>query len=211
MKITILTLFPEFIESIKEHSIIKRAIDRKLLTLEIINFRDYTENKHKKVDDYVYGGGQGMLLTCQPIVDALDAIKTDKSKIFLMSPKGKMFNQKFARQLATKEKHIVLVCGHYEGFDHRINSFVDGSICTGEYVLTGGELPAMTVLDAITRLLPGVIKEESHLDESFEGGFLEYPNYTKPADFRGLKVPDVLMSGDHKKIQEWKEKNKTKY
>lgn len=141
-----------------------------------------------------------MLLTCQPIVDALDAVKTKNSKTFLMSPKGKMFNNKIAREFAANEEHLILVCGHYEGFDHRINHFVDGSICTGEYVLTGGELPAMTVLDAVTRLLPGVIKEESHLDESFEDGYIEYPNYTKPADFRGHLVPEVLTNGNHKEI-----------
>lgn len=204
MRISVLTLFPEFIDSLKEHSIIKRAIANDKFLLDVINFRDFTKDKHNKVDDYPFGGGKGMVLMCQPIVDAIEHTRTKDSKVYLMSPQGIKWSHNEAHSFADKETHIILVCGHYEGFDERIRNYVDGEISIGDYVLTGGEIPAMAVIDSIVRLVPGVIKQESHVNDSFENGLLDYPNYTKPVDFRGELVPDVLLSGHHKNIDEWR-------
>jgi len=204
MKIDILSIFPEMFEGAFSESIIKRAIDDKKVEINIHNFRDYTEDSHNKVDDTPYGGGAGMVLMCQPIVDCLDSIRTSDSKVILLTPSGKKYNQRIAYDLS-KEKHLILICGHYEGFDERITNFIDMEISIGDYVLTGGEIPAMAIVDSIVRLIPGVIKEESHLEDSFnEDYLLDYPSYTKPRVFRGFEVPDVLVSGDHKKIDEWR-------
>ncbi len=203
MKINILTLFPKMYDGFLNESIIKRAIDKNLVSINIKNIRDYTNDKHKHVDDTPYGGGAGMVLKCEPIFNAVNSIKTDKSKIILLTPEGKKYNQKLAYDLS-KEEDLILICGHYEGFDERIKSIVDLEISIGDYILTGGEIPSMVITDSVTRLLDGVIEKESHLNDSFNNDLLDYPDYTKPRDFNGLKVPDVLLSGDHKKIDEWR-------
>ncbi|MEG0737019.1 MAG: tRNA (guanosine(37)-N1)-methyltransferase TrmD, partial [Longicatena sp.] len=194
MKITILTLFPEFFESFQSTSIMKRAIEKGLVELECVNFRDYTLDKHHNVDDTPCGGGQGMLLSVQPIADCLKAIRGDDSFVIMMTPQGERFQQKMARELVIHHSHIILLCGHYEGFDERIRSYVDLEVSLGDFVLTGGEGAALVISDALIRLLDGVIQEESHLDESFENGLLEYPQYTRPVEFDGMQVPEVLLS-----------------
>lgn len=205
MRISILSLFPGMFDSVFSDSIIKRAIDANLVTIDYYNFRDYSLDPHKKVDDTPFGGGAGMLLMCQPIIDCVNDIKTDDSLVVLLTPSGIPFKESTAYDLS-KVKHLILICGHYEGFDERVKSVVDMELSIGDYVLTGGEIPAMVVVDSVTRLIPGVINEESHLNDSFsDPKVLDYPNYTKPRDFRGLLVPDVLVSGDHKKIAEWRE------
>lgn len=205
MRISIVSLFPGMFESVFSDSIIKRAIDANLVTIDYYNFRDYSLDPHKKVDDTPFGGGAGMLLMCQPIIDCVNDIKTDDSIVVLLTPSGIPFKESTAYDLS-KVKHLILICGHYEGFDERVKSVVDMELSIGDYVLTGGEIPAMVVVDAVTRLIPGVINEESHLNDSFsDPKVLDYPNYTKPRDFRGLLVPEVLVSGDHKKIAEWRE------
>ena len=205
MRISIVSLFPGMFESVFSDSIIKRAIDANLVTVDYYNFRDYSLDPHKKVDDTPFGGGAGMLLMCQPIIDCVNDIKTDDSLVVLLTPSGIPFKESTAYDLS-KVKHLILICGHYEGFDERVKSVVDMELSIGDYVLTGGEIPAMVVVDAVTRLIPGVINEESHLNDSFsDPKVLDYPNYTKPRDFRGLLVPEVLVSGDHKKIAEWRE------
>ena len=203
MQIDILTLFPEMFNGFLTESIIKRAIDRDLVKINIINFRDYSNDPHHKVDDTPFGGGAGMVLQIEPIYNAIMDIKTDDSYIVLLSPSGRTFNQSIAKEM-TDKKHIILICGHYEGFDYRIKSLVDEEISIGDFVLTGGELPAMMITDAITRLIPGVITSESLESESFDGEYLDYPVYTKPREFKGMKVPDVLLNGDHAKIEEYR-------
>lgn len=209
MKIDILTLFPEMFEGFKKESIIKRAIDNKKVSIKTHNFRDYAKNKHKKVDDTPYGGGAGMVLMCQPIFDAVEDLKKEDSKVILLTPQGKTYNEEKAYELS-KEKHLIFVCGHYEGFDERIRTIADEEISIGDYVLTGGELPSMVLTDSIVRLLPGVIEEESHLNDSFNDNLLDYPTYTKPRNYKGMKVPEVLLSGDHKKIDEWRKNESLK-
>lgn len=209
MKIDILTLFPNMFSGFLNESIIKRAIDEKKVTINTVNFRDYAKNKHKKVDDTPYGGGSGMVLMCQPIFDAVDSVRTEKSKVVLLSPQGKKFSQKKAYELS-KEEHLIFICGHYEGFDERIKSICDEEISIGDYVLTGGELPAMVITDSIVRLLPGVIDEQSHLNDSFNDNLLDYPTYTKPRNYKGMQVPEVLLSGDHEKIKEWRDEKRLK-
>ena len=209
MKIDILTLFPEMFNDVFNESIIKRAKEQGLVNIKIHNFRDYSKDKHHKVDDTPYGGGCGMVLTCQPIFDCIDDIKTDDAKVILLTPDGKTYNQGIAYDLS-KEKHIILICGHYEGFDERIRSICDLEISIGDYVLTGGEIAAMAIVDSITRLVPGVIEEQSHLNDSFNNNKLDYPTYTKPRVFRGMEVPEVLISGDHKKIDEYRRKEADK-
>ena len=203
MKIDVLTLFPNMFKDFINESIIKRARDEKKVTIDINNIRDYTNDKHKHVDDTPYGGGAGMVIKCEPIFNAVDKLKKENTKVIMMTPQGVPFTQRLAYKLS-KEEHLILICGHYEGFDERINSLVDMEISIGDYVLTGGELPAMVVTDSVTRLIPGVIEEESHLNDSFNNNLLDYPNYTKPREFNGMKVPDILLSGDHKKIDEWR-------
>jgi tRNA (guanine37-N1)-methyltransferase len=203
MKIDILTLFPEMFEGFLNTSIIKRARDNNYVDIKIHNIRDYSTDKHKRVDDYPYGGGAGMVLMCEPIFRAIDDIKTDDALVIMMSPAGSVFKQSMAKELSLK-KHIIILCGHYEGFDERIKSIVDMELSIGDYVLTGGEVPAMVVTDAITRLIPNVISKESLDSESFNDNLLDYPSYTKPAVYEGMEVPEVLLSGDHKKIDEYR-------
>ena len=209
MKIDILTLFPEMFETIFSHSIIKRAITEKKVEIEIHNFRDYSKDPHHKVDDTPYGGGCGMVLTCQPIFDCVESLKTKDSKVILLTPDGLPYKQKVAYELS-KGKHLILICGHYEGFDDRIRTLCDYEISIGDYVLTGGELASMVLTDSIVRLLPGVIEEESHKNDSFNNNLLDYPTYTKPSVFRGMEVPSVLLSGDHKKIEEYRKEESIK-
>ena len=209
MKIDILSLFPNMFEGVFSESIIKRAVEDKKIEINIINFRDYTTDPHNKVDDTPYGGGAGMVLSCQPIFDCVESIRTPDSKVILLTPAGIPYKQRMAYKLS-EEKHLIIICGHYEGFDERITTLCDYEISIGDYVLTGGEIPAMAIVDSITRLLPGVINEESHREDSFKKDvmdgvyLLDYPTYTKPADFRGLKVPDVLLSGHHENIKKYR-------
>ena len=203
MKIDILTLFPSMFDGFINESIIKRAIESKKVEINIHNIRDYSKDPHKKVDDYGFGGGAGMVLMPGPIFDAVDALKKENSKVILMTPQGIKYNQKIAYNLSN-ETHIILICGHYEGFDERIRSIVDIEISIGDFVLTGGEIPAMAISDSIIRLLDGVIEKESHENDSFNNDLLDYPVYTHPSDFRGMKVPEVLLSGHHANISNWR-------
>ena len=203
MKIDILTLFPEMFENVFSSSIIKRAINQKKVQIKIHNFRDYSKDPHHKVDDTPYGGGAGMVLTCQPIFDCVESLKTKDSKVILLTPDGIPYKQGTAYNLS-KEKHLIFICGHYEGFDERIRSLCDLQLSIGDYVLTGGELASMVITDSIVRLLPGVIEEESHKNDSFNNNLLDYPTYTKPRNFRGMEVPEVLLSGNHKRIEEYR-------
>lgn len=207
MRIDILTLFPEMFDSVFQESIIKRALNKKLVEINIIDFRKYSKDPHHKVDDTPYGGGSGMVLMCQPIYDCIEDIKKEDSKVIMLTPDGKKYEQSMAYDLS-KEKHIILLCGHYEGFDERIRKIVDLEISIGDYVLTGGEIPAMVVADSIIRLVPGVIEEESHLVDSFNDQLLDYETYTKPENFRGMKVPEVLLSGNHKKIDDFRKNSR---
>ena len=209
MKITILTLFKEFFDGFVNTSIIKRAIDKKLVEVNVVNFREYSSDKLKRVDDAPYGGGAGMILKLQPILDCLNDVKTDNAKVYLLSAKGQVYNQQVAHNLA-KEDHLILICGHYEGVDERLLDYIDGEICIGDYILTGGEIASMIVADSVIRLLDGAIKEESTSEESFENGLLEYPQYTSPRDYNGNKVPDILFSGNHKAIKEYRFKESIK-
>ena len=209
MKIDILTLFPEMFNGFKESSIIKRAINKGLVEINIINFRDYSKLNNKQVDDAPYGGGAGMVLMCDPIVRAIEDLRSNDSLVILLCPQGKMFNQKKVKELS-EYKHLIIICGHYEGFDERIREFVDLELSIGDYILTGVELPAMIITDAVTRLLPGVINEESFINDSFNDNLLDYPTYTRPEVYRGLKVPDVLLSGNHAKIKEFREAQRYK-
>lgn len=209
MKIDILTLFPKMFDGFLSESIIKRAIEKSLVEINIINFRDYSPYKNKQVDDYAFGGGAGMILMCEPIFNAVNALKTDDSYVIITSPRGNTYNQKKANILKNK-KHIILVCGHYEGFDERIYSLADEIISVGNYVLTGGEIPSMAITDSIVRLLPGVINEESLVSESFNDEYYDYPVYTKPRVYNDLEVPEVLLSGNHKLINEYRETERKK-
>ena len=204
MKIDILTLFPNMFDGVFQESILKRAIEEGKVEINLINFRDNTLDPHKKVDDTPYGGGAGMVLTWHPIFDCVKSIRKEDSKVILMTPDGIPYKQKMAYDLS-HEKHLIIICGHYEGFDERIRSICDLEISIGDYVLTGGEVPAMVLVDSITRLLPGVIKEDSHLEDSLnENYLLDYPTYTKPRVYEGMEVPEVLLSGDLKKINEYR-------
>ncbi len=204
MKIDILTLFPEMFKGVFEESIIKRAINNGKVEVNLVNFRDFTNDPHNKVDDTPYGGGAGMVLTCQPIFDCVKSLRKKESKVILLTPDGVPYKQRMAYDLA-EEKHLILICGHYEGFDERIRSICDLEISIGDYVLTGGEIPAMVLVDSIVRLIPGVINERSHIEDSFKDNYLlDYPSYTKPRVYEGMEVPEVLLSGDHKKIDEFR-------
>lgn len=203
MNFKVLTLFPDIIDSFKQHSIIKRAIENEKILIETIDYRTYSTNKHHKVDDTPYGGGNGMVLTVQPIYDALKAYRTEKSKVILVCPTGKPFKQEDANELA-KEEELIFVCGHYEGYDERIRDYVDYEYSIGDYVLTSGELASMVMMDAVGRLVDGVIEENSHQEDSFQNGLLEYPQYTKPQVFDNKEVPEVLLNGHHAKIDEFR-------
>lgn len=203
MKLDIITLFPEQFDSFLTTSIIGKAIEKNKVEIKIHNLREYTLDPRKKVDDYGYGGGEGMVLMIEPVYRAIQALAQKETKTILLTPQGETFHQQTAYDLS-KEKHIILICGHYEGFDERIRNLVDREISIGDFVLTGGEIPAMAIADAIVRLLDGVIKKESHINDSFHEHLLDYPVYTKPKDFMGMKVPDILFSGHHAKIQKWR-------
>ncbi len=203
MKIDVLTLFPDMFQGILQESIIKRAQEKDKVKINIINFRDYSNYNNNQVDDTPYGGGAGMVLMCEPIFNAIDAIKTQDSYIILLTPDGVTYNQKEAVNLKDK-KHLILICGHYEGFDERIRTLADAEISLGDFVLTGGEIPAMAIIDSVVRLIDDVITGESLVNESFTDNLLDYPSYTKPRSFKGMDVPEVLLSGDHKKIDEWR-------
>lgn len=203
MKITVLTLFPEFFDSFKSTSIIARALEKQEIEFETVDYRLFTKDKHNHVDDTPCGGGAGMVLMVQPIADALKSVRTENSYVVLMTPQGIPFKQQMAHAYATYD-HLILICGHYEGFDERVRSLVDAEVSIGDYVLTGGEIGAMAVSDAVFRLCTGVIREESHEDDSFENGLLEYPQYTRPVDYEGQKVPEVLLSGHHANIRKWR-------
>jgi len=207
MRIDILTIFPEMFDGFLGSSIIKRAILDGKVEVNVHNFRDYSLDKHGRVDDYPYGGGAGMVLMCEPIFRAVEAIRTAESKVIMLTPSGIQFKQKVAIDLS-KEKHLILLCGHYEGFDERIKTIVDMELSIGDYVLTGGEVPAMAIVDAVTRLIPGVITDASLDSESFNDGMLDYPNYTRPEVFRGMRVPEVLLSGHHKNIEKYRQEEK---
>ena len=204
MIIDILTLFPEMFAPLKE-SIIKRAVEDEKVKINIINIRDFANPPHFKCDDEPFGGGAGMVMLCEPLFKAIESVKKEDSQIFYMSPRGRVFNQQIAREMS-EINHIILLCGHYEGIDQRVIDYFNiEELSIGDYVLTGGELPAMVISDSIIRLIPGVIKAESTQEESFSTNLLEYNQYTRPADFRGMKVPEILLSGHHKKIDEFRQ------
>ena len=209
MRIDVLTLFPTMFEGFINESIIKRARDMGKANINIINFRDYTKDKNNRVDDTPYGGGAGMVLMCQPIVDAIQDLKKSDTHVILLCPTGSVYNEKKAFELKNK-KHLIIICGHYEGFDDRIRNYVDEVISIGDFVLTGGEVPAMAIIDSIVRLLPGVIKEDSFTNDSFTNNLLDYPVYTKPRNFRGYTVPEVLTNGNQKLIEEYRKEMQIK-
>ena len=210
MKFDEITLFPEMFETMKQ-SVIGRAIEKGLLEINLINIRDFSKDKHKKVDDTVYGGGAGMLMKPDVVYDAFKSVKSEKSKVIYLSPQGKKLCQTKVEELA-KQEHLILLCGHYEGIDQRvIDKIVDEEISIGDYVLTGGEIPAMVLIDSVSRYIDGVITGESTSEESFSGeGLLEYPQYTRPEEFEGIKVPEVLQSGHHENINKWRRKEAIK-
>ncbi|MCX5677644.1 MAG: tRNA (guanosine(37)-N1)-methyltransferase TrmD [Candidatus Omnitrophica bacterium] len=207
MKIDILTLFPKMFESVLGESILKRAQGKGALKIKIHDLRDWTFDNHRSADDRPFGGGAGMLMKVEPVALALANLKAAKrktAKVILLTPQGKKLDQELVKSIS-KEKELILICGHYEGFDERIRELADEEISIGDYILTCGEIPAMALIDSVARLIPGVLgREDSIVSESFEKGLLEYPQYTRPADFDGMKVPDVLLSGDHKKIEAWR-------
>lgn len=204
MRIDILTIFPDVFNYF-DFSIIKRAREKKVVEINIWNLRDFTKDKHKKVDDKVYGGGKGMVLKCQPIFDGVEYIKkkNKKAKVVLTTPQGTLYNQELAKKLS-KEKGLIIICGHYEGVDERVENICDYEISIGDYILTGGEIPAMVIVDSVVRLLPGVLPEEAPEFDSFHQYIFDWPCYTRPENFRGMKVPEVLLSGNHKKIEKWR-------
>lgn len=203
MKIDILSLFPNMFAGFLEESIIARAMAKHKVEIKIHNFRDFSLDPHGKVDDTPYGGGAGMVLMCQPIFDCIKSLKTKDSFVVMLTPDGKTYNQEIAKKFS-KKKHLILLCGHYEGFDERIKSICDEFISIGDFILTGGEIPSMIITDSVVRLLDGVIDQESLESESFNNNLLDYPTYTKPRVYEGMDVPSVLLSGDHKKIQEYR-------
>lgn len=205
IRIGVLTLFPKMFENILGESILKRAQNKGLVAIKIHNLRDWTSDKHKTADDKPFGGGPGMVMKIEPIFKAIEELKKG-SKVILLTPQGAKLDQQSARKLA-KEKSLVLICGHYEGVDERVRALADEEISIGDYILTCGEIPALVLIDSVVRLIPGVLgDDESAASESFENNLLEYPQYTRPAEFKGMKVPEVLLSGDHKKIEEWRKK-----
>lgn len=209
MKITILTLFPEMFASYLDNSIIKRAIAREKVEFELVNIRDFSLDKNHRVDDYPTGGGAGLIMRCQPVLDALKSVRSKSSYVMLTSPRGKTYNQQKALELSKKD-HLIFVCGHYEGIDERVNKYVDELISLGDFIMTGGEVPVMAISDSIVRLLDGVIASESIVDESFNDGLLEYPQYTLPYDYDGDTIPDILFSGNHAAIDKWRKKQALK-
>ena len=207
MRIDILTLFPMMFEGFKTESIIKRAIEKGKVEINIIDIRDYTPYKNNQVDDYQFGGGGGMIMMCEPVYNAVESIRTEDSHVILLTPRGKTYNQKKAYEFKDK-KHLIIICGHYEGFDERIYNLADEFVSIGNFILTGGELPEMMISDSVIRLIDGVITSTSLESESFNDNLLDYPVYTKPRDFRGMEVPEVLLSGNHKLINEYREEER---
>ena len=203
MKIDILTLFPQMFAPLKE-SIIGRAVDKKILEINVVDIREFSKDRHKKCDDYPFGGGAGMLMTIQPLYDAIKSVNREKSKLIFPSPQGRLFTQNVAKELS-EEGHLIFICGHYEGVDERLFSLFEiDEISLGDFVLTGGELPSMVMVDALCRLVDGVLNKESLENESFSNGLLEYPQYTRPASFMGLEVPEILLSGNHEEVNKWR-------
>ncbi len=204
MKFDVLTLFPEMFQAIKQ-SILGRAEEKNLIQINLINIRDFSKDKHKKVDDTPYGGGAGMVMRADVVYDAYKSVQNENAKVIYLTPQGKKLDQKKVEELS-KEKHLILLCGHYEGIDQRvIDKIVDEEISIGDYVLTGGELPAMVLIDSVSRYVEGVLSESSTNEESFSQGLLEYPQYTRPETFEGVKVPEILLSGHHENIKKWRE------
>ena len=210
MKISILTLFPEFFDGFLTNSIIKRAITKEKVEIEIVNIRDFTTDKNGRVDSAPVGGGAGLIMKCQPILDCLKSVKTKDSHVVLLSPRGKTYNQAKARYFAKNYSHLIIICGHYEGTDERINKYVDELVSMGDYILTGGEIGATIISDSVIRLLDGVIAPESIVDESFENGLLEYPQFSEPFEYEGEFIPDILYSGNHQAIEKWRRKQSLK-
>lgn len=209
MVIDVITLFPEIIRTYLSCGVLKKAIDESMIQVRIHNLRDFTRDRHRTVDDYPYGGGSGMVMKPEPLFDAIEHIKSDgiERLIILLTPQGKKFNQQMARALSEEKRGLVFICGRYEAIDERVRAIVDDEISIGDYVLTGGELAALVIIDAVSRLLPGVLGNyDSTIEESFEWGILDYPHYTRPPEFRGMKVPDILLSGDHEAIRRWRRK-----
>lgn len=209
MIIDIVTIFPEFFDTFLSTSIIKRAIMLKQVDIRLHQIRDYSHNKHHNIDDTPYGGGVGMLMTFPPFYDVIMKLKTEKSMVIYLSPQGKLFNQKIAKKLV-KMDHLILLCGHYEGIDARVESLIDMELSIGDYILTGGEIPAMIISDAITRLIPDVIHEDSAEEDSLQNGWLKFPQYTKPETYQGHAVPEILLSGHHQKIAEWRKEQQVR-
>lgn len=209
-KISFLTLFPNSFEWLKQYSIIKNALEKHYVEIEIINFRDWSKDKHKKVDDYQFGGGPGMVIGLQAICDCLQEVRTPNCLVYLLSPSGMTYNQNLAKQILSKTNHLILICGHYEGFDYRIHNYIDGEISIGDFVVSGGEIPSMVIADSLIRLIPNVISTDSLVNESFENYLLDYPVYTKPQDYDGHLVPDVLLSGNHQLITDYRYKEQLK-
>lgn len=206
-KFEVLTIFPELIECYLKHGVLGKALKKGLAEVKIHNLRDYTSDKHRKVDDYAYGGGAGMVMQIEPFYNAIKHLKGNNNpkKFILLSPQGKKFNQKVAQDFYEDEKELVLICGRYEGIDERVKSFIDDEISIGDYVLSGGELAALVIIESVVRLIPGALGDElSAKEDSFMKGFLDYPHYTRPEEFKGMKVPEVLLSGNHKKIELWR-------
>ena len=210
MRITILTLFPEMFEGFLSNSIIKRAVSKGVVEIKTVNIRDFTKDKYGRVDSAPVGGGSGLIMKCQPILDCLNSVKTEKSHVILLSPRGKTYHQSTAHEYQEKYEDLIIICGHYEGIDERVNKYVDELVSIGDYILTGGELGAMVISDSIIRLIDGAIASESIVEESFENGLLEYPQYTEPFDYDGDKIPDILYSGNHTAINKWRQKQSLK-
>ena len=207
MRIDILTLFPKMFDGFLSESIIKRAIEKEKVTINIVDIRDYTPYKNNQVDDYQFGGGGGMIMMCEPVFNAVESVKTKDSHVILLTPRGKTYNETKAKEL--KElKHLIIICGHYEGFDERIYTLADSLVSVGDYILTGGEIPAMAITDSVVRLIDGVITSTSLETESFNDNLLDYPVYTKPREYRGMEVPEVLLNGNHKLINEYREEER---
>jgi len=213
MKCDVLTLFPDILTAYLNESILKRARENNLLDVNLVNIRDFTSDVHRTVDDYPFGGGAGMVFKPEPIFRAMDHLNEDgeERKVILLSPQGVPFNQKMAESLSRETGRLTLICGRYEGIDERVKYLIDEEVSIGDYVMTGGELAALVIIDAVTRLVPGAVGDEKSVeDESFSSGLLEYPQYTRPREFRGMKVPDVLLSGNHEEIRQWRRKQALK-
>lgn len=209
MKIDIITIFPDFFQPFLETSIIKRAIEQDLVQIEMHQLRDYAHQRHNKIDDTPYGGGVGMLMQFPPFYDVIEKLRTKDSHVIMLTPQGSVFKQKKAVKLSQK-KHLILICGHYEGIDARVENFIDEELSIGDYVLTGGEIPAMIISDAVIRLIPGVIQQASYEEDSLQNGWLKYPQYTKPDRYKDYEVPEILKSGHHKNIEQWRQRQSIK-